>query len=354
MKLINKLKRLNENARIASEGIVSDVRYHIDTGSLMFNALLSGSIRKGFPGNKIVAFVGEPSTGKSLLTMLIVQKFLESNSENIVIYFDSEAAVQTSLLKQLDIDMNRYLHVPIDIVDDFKHQILKMIEEIKKESNEDGAGKIMFVLDSLGMLNTKKDLDDTLKGDLKADMGLRAKLIRSLFRNITINLGVLQCPMIVTSHTYDSMSQYAPSGISGGQGVQYSPSIIIELTQKKERDDEKKIIGIIMKATARKNRLMKQYKSVELQMNFSTGLNKYHGVIPFAIEHNLILKEGHKYIIGDNRYYLRELESDPLKYLNEDLLNKIDECVEKEFSYGKDNKGIEDECSLDEVELNLD
>lgn len=337
MHIFKKIQKMNELARVASDGLISDVDYYIHTGSYMFNALLSGSIFRGFPGNKIVGFAGPPSAGKTILTLHIVRNFLKSNPNYVAIYFDTESALEKNTLLEMEMDLDRFLHVPIKRLEDFKNQAIQILDMAKQEQDKNPDRKIFFILDSLGMMASNKEIEDSIQDKNTSDMGLRAKLTKSIFRSLTMDLGVLQFPMIATTHTYDTMSAYSPSGIAGGKGLQFAGSIIIELIPSKDKDSASNVIGIIMRAVTRKSRLTKQYSQVKLQLNFSQGLNPYFGLLEFAEEHGIIKKDGKKYVINGNKFFKKEIYDDPKKFFTESVLKEIDVACKRVFMYSKDD-----------------
>ena len=191
----------NEYATLASEGIdAGDVSNFVDTGCYSLNALLSGSIYGGMPGNKITAIAGEAATGKTFFALGICKHFLDKDESAGVIYFESESAVSKNMIEDRGIDSKRFVVVPVATVQEFRTQSIKIVDKYL-EQPEDKRKPIMFVLDSLGMLSTTKEMSDTAEGKETRDM-TRSQIVKSTFRVLTLKLGKADIPMIMTNHTY--------------------------------------------------------------------------------------------------------------------------------------------------------
>ena len=189
----------NEYAAVVSDGVAAgDTSGYIDTGSYIFNGLVSGSIHKGVPGNKITAIAGESSTGKTFFCLGIVRHFLESNPDGGVIYFESESALSKEMIESRNIDSKRMIIVPVTTVQEFRTQAIKILDKYMSEKNQP---PMLMVLDSLGMLSTSKEMEDSEAGKETRDM-TRAQVVKSIFRVLTLKLGKANVPLIVTNHTY--------------------------------------------------------------------------------------------------------------------------------------------------------
>lgn len=203
MKLKDILKAAgNKYATVASEGLEgSDVKGFISTGSYAFNALLSGSIHGGIPDNKIIALAGEQATGKTYFALNVVREFLNSDPNAMVMYFDTEQAITSDLLRDRGIDTDRVAVLPVATVEEFRHQCVLSVDKYL-EGDKDSRPRMMIVLDSLGMLSTEKEMNDTAEGKNTRDM-TRAQVTKAAFRVLTIKLGHARIPLLMTNHTYD-------------------------------------------------------------------------------------------------------------------------------------------------------
>ena len=223
----------NEYAALVSDGVEgADVDNFIDTGSYIFNALLSGSIHGGLPSNKITAIAGESATGKTFFVMGMVKSFLDANPDAGVLYFESESAITKQMVESRGIDPNRMVMIPVTTVQEFRTQAIKVLDNYLESSNRK---PMMFVLDSLGMLSTTKEVEDTSEGKETRDM-TRAQVLKAAFRVLTLKLGRAGVPLVVTNHTYDSMGLFSTKEMGGGSGLKYAASSIVFLSKKKEKD----------------------------------------------------------------------------------------------------------------------
>lgn len=194
----------NEFASVAEDGIsAGDISGWIDSGSYSLNALLSGSIFGGFPSNKVTCLAAPAATGKSFMVIGAAKQFLETHPTGVVIYFETESAISRDMLEQRGVNLKQLAIIPIETVQEFKTQALRIIENYEKHA-EDDRQPLLFILDSMGNLSTAKEMDDSLKGVDTRDM-TRAQLLKAAFRVLTLRLGRANIPMLVTNHVYDSM-----------------------------------------------------------------------------------------------------------------------------------------------------
>ena len=266
----------NDFTQLASD--IDETETYVDTGSYIFNGLISGSIFGGVSNNKITAIAGESSTGKTFFSLAVVKNFLDSNPDGYCLYFDTEAAVNKSLLTSRGIDLDRLVVVNVVTIEEFRTKALKAVDIYLKTNIEDRK-PCMFVLDSLGMLSTEKEINDALEDKQVRDM-TKSQLVKGAFRMLTLKLGQANIPMIVTNHTYDVIGAYVPTKeMGGGSGLKYASSTIIYLTKKKEKDG-KDVIGNLIKAKTAKSRLSKENKDVTVRLFYDDrGLDKYYGLL---------------------------------------------------------------------------
>ena len=322
----------NEYATIVADGVAAgDTGSFIDTGSYIFNGLVSGSIYKGVPGNKITAIAGESSTGKTFFCLGIVRHFLESNPDGGVIYFESESALSKDMIESRNIDSKRMIIVPVTTVQEFRTQAIKILDTYMKDKNQP---PMMMVLDSLGMLSTSKEMEDSEAGKETRDM-TRAQVVKAIFRVLTLKLGKANVPLIVTNHTYDVVGAYMPTKeMGGGSGLKYAASNIIYLSKSKEKDG-KEVVGNIIKAKLAKSRLAKENSQVSIRLYYDQrGLDRYYGLLELGEKYGVFERKGNRIVIGDDSVYPSVVYKDPEKYITPEILQALDECAQKEFSYG--------------------
>ena len=321
----------NEYASLVSDGIsAGDTSGYIDTGSYIFNALCSGSIYGGVPGNKITAIAGESSTGKTFFCLGIVQHFLESNPDAGVIYFESESAISKQMIEDRGIDSNRMMIVPVTTVQEFRLQSIKILDKYMSMKDQK---PMMFVLDSLGMLSTSKEVEDSEAGKETRDM-TRAQVVKSIFRVLTLKLGKADVPLLVTNHTYDVVGAYIPTKeMGGGSGLKYAASSIIYLSKKKEKDG-KDVVGNIIKCKNAKSRLTKENSTVETRLFYDRGLDRYYGLLELGEKYGIFKRKGNRVIVGESSVYPSAILKDPEQYFTSEIMQKLDEAAAKEFRYG--------------------
>jgi RecA/RadA recombinase len=324
----------NEYAGIVEDGVAAgDCGGFVDTGSYVFNALLSGSIFGGLPNNKITALAGESSTGKTFFALSIVKYFLQQNPTGEVIYFETESAITKDMMTSRGIDAKRVGLVPVSTVQEFRTQSIKVVDEYMKIKKDDRP-PLMFVLDSLGMLATTKEIEDAAAGKETRDM-TRSQVIKSVFRILSLKLGTAGIPMIVTNHTYDVIGSYMPmKEMGGGSGLKYAASTIIYLSKSKEKDGTE-VIGNIIKCKAFKSRFTKENSMIETRLFYDErGLDKYYGLLELGEKYGVFTKSGGRYEIDGGKFYAKAILSDPEKFFTPQIMQALDECAKKEYSYG--------------------
>jgi RecA/RadA recombinase len=312
---------------------IDETETYVDTGSYIFNALVSGSIFGGVSGNKITAIAGESSTGKTFFSLAVVKNFLDSNPDGYCLYFDTEAAITKSLLESRGVDTKRLVVVRVVTIEDFRNKALKAVD-IYLKSPVDDRKPCMFVLDSLGMLSTDKEITDALNEKQVRDM-TKSQLVKGAFRMLTLKLGQAKIPMIVTNHTYDVIGSYVPTKeMGGGSGLKYASSTIVYLSKKKEKDGTE-VIGNIIKAKTAKSRLSKENKDVEIRLFYDErGLDRYYGLLELGELGGLWKNVAGRYEMDGKKIYAKEILKDPEKYFTSEVMQALDETAKKEFSYG--------------------
>jgi RecA/RadA recombinase len=329
----------NEFASFVSDGIsAGDVESFVDTGSYMFNAIVSGSLYGGIPSNKITALAGESGTGKTFFCLSVVRSFLDTNPEGGVIYFETESAISKKMIENRGIDSKRMIIFPVATIEEFRTQSVRIIDKYMETPKEERK-PLMFVLDSLGMLATNKEVEDASNDKNVRDM-TKAQLVKSVFRILTLKLGKANIPMIVTNHTYDVVGSYVPTKeMGGGSGLKYSASTIIFLSKKKEKDGTD-LVGNIIKCEAKKSRLTREGSKAEVRLFFDErGLEKYYGLLELAERAKIWKVAAGRYEVDGKKIYGKEILKNPEKYFTEDIMNQLEKQVKKEFLYGAVDEG---------------
>lgn len=338
----------NPYATIASQGIVGgDILFYSDSGNYVLNALISGDmLNGGFPSGKVVALAGEKGSGKTFVLTKAIKKFLDADPERELVLFESEGAITQNMLIDRGIDMDRVSVFPISTVEELRSQALLALNFIQSKTPKGKYAKVMFALDSLGMLGTEWELNMAVSGDSKADMGKRANLIKSVFRTITLKLGIMQIPMIITNHTYSTMNN-AGTKMGGGTGLEFAASIIIFLSKTKDKEDtgEKKsdgkaikdLVGNIVYFRVEKGRFTVEGSTAPIPLSFKTGITQYSGILDLLIKAKVMEKSGawisyngKNIAQGDKAFYKRVEE-----FVTEDVLKELIPYVMNTFMYGE-------------------
>jgi RecA/RadA recombinase len=321
----------DDYTKLASD--IDDTETYVDTGSYIFNSLVSGSIFGGVSGNKITAIAGESSTGKTFFSLAVVKNFLDSNPGGYCLYFDTEAAVNRSLLESRGIDLSRLVVVNVVTIEEFRTKALKAVDIYLKKPEGERA-PCMFVLDSLGMLSTEKEIRDALDDKQVRDM-TKSQLVKGAFRMLTLKLGQANIPMIVTNHTYDVIGSYVPTKeMGGGSGLKYAASTIIYLSKKKEKDGTD-VVGNLIKAKTAKSRLSKENQDVTVRLYYDErGLDRYYGLLELGELGGLWKNVAGRYEINGKKIYGKQILATPEEYFTDDVMEKLDAIARETFAYG--------------------
>jgi RecA/RadA recombinase len=329
------VKQLNDdNTNLATDGSnSSEYSGCIDSGSYILNAALTGSLYGGVPNNKITAFAGESSTGKTFFVLGIVQHFLDTNPDAGVFYFDTEAAVTRGMMEERGLDVSRVVISEPETIQQFRHNALQILDNYSTSKDKP---PMMFVLDSLGQLSTTKEMEDTAEGKETRDMTKA------------------QVPLLVTNHVYELVGSYIPTKeMSGGSGLKYAASTICYLSKRKDKDGTD-VVGNILKVKMVKSRFAKENKQVEVKLSYSSGLDKYYGLLDLAEKYNVFKKVSTRYELADGRkVFGKSINNNPEEYYTADVMAQLEIAARKEFSYGNetDHEDVED---IDEGEGDTD
>ena len=299
------------------------------------------------------------TTGKTFFTLSLIKLFLEKYEGSYVIFFETEGATDTKTLESHGIDTSRVFFIDAFSIEEFKQKAYELVLKYEKDENRP---KIMFVLDSLGQLSTLKEIEDTKSKSDKKDF-TRQQAIKSSFRVLTLKLAKLKIPFIVTNHVYAAIGAYITTDeMSGGSGLKYAATSIAFLTKSKEKDD-KTVTGNIIKVVMNKSRLSKEWSVIKTKIDYSSGLDRYYGLLDFAVQAGLWEREAAKYYdvkilqeeskkltkemtkaekkaVEDKAYELAlighedEINAEPEKYFTKEFLDKLEPWVKEAFEYG--------------------
>ena len=272
----------------------------ISTGNYALNYLVSGDFNKGIPLGKVTVFAGESGAGKSYICAGNIVKAAQDQGIFVVL-IDSENALDEQWLQALDVDTSegKLLKLNMSMIDDVAKTVSTFMADYK-EMPEDDRPKVLFVIDSLGMLLTPTDVDQFNKGDMKGDMGRKPKALTSLVRNCVNMFGSHNVGMVCTNHTYASQDMFDPDDkISGGQGFIYASSIVVAMRKLKLKEDEdgKKVTdvrGIRAACKVMKTRYAKPFEGVQVKIPYETGMDPYSGLLDLFEKKGLLVKQGNR------------------------------------------------------------
>lgn len=356
--ILGEIDKINPYASFLNDGALSNVDGWIDTGSMVLNGLVSGSLFGGIPRNRLTMLAGPSMTGKSF----IIQKILAAAQKDglIPVIFDSENAIDKDGAEALGLDVSKVKYVPTFSIEECRNSIYNFLTKAKEK---DQVGKFIIAIDSLGNMESELQINRMEKSSTSADMGSRAKAIKSLLRTCTQLAAITKTTIIVSNHIYDDPSAMFPSLVKempGGRSAVYLPSVTVQLARKPMKEDkdlgdklavgQKSYSGVVLRALTAKNRFVKQYLEGEMYLSFENGLNKYYGLLELAVGFGVIIQTGSTYTLPDGTklgYYSKWKNDKEL--WDKTIIPGIEEKIKSEWKYSN-NQGNEQEEIPDEVE----
>ena len=317
----------------------------ISTGNFALNYLISGDFNRGIPLGKVTVLAGEPQAGKSYIASGNIVKAAQEQGI-FVILIDSENALDEKWLQALNVDTDdkKLLKLSLSMIDDVAKTISTFMKDYKEQYSENkiDAPKILFVVDSLGMLLTPTDVKQFEEGDMKGDLGRKAKSLTALVRNCVNMFGSWNVGLVATNHTYASQDMFDPDDkISGGQGFIYASSIVIAMKKLKLKEDEDgnkitDVRGIRASCKVMKTRFAKPFEAVQVKIPYDTGMDPYSGLVDLFEKKGLLVKSGNrlKYVDSKGKEYLeyrKAWSGDKLKMLMDDFDAMQDNPTAKEI-----------------------
>jgi RecA/RadA recombinase len=336
MSLLDKIKK---NSTIKDSSILAKSKFFMEkdmipTSIPMINVALSGRLDGGFaPG--LTMWAGPSKHFKTAFSLLMAKAYMDKYPEAVILFYDSEFGTPQAYFDTFGIDPDRVIHTPLTDIEQLKFDIMKQLEGIERND------RVMILLDSIGNLASKKEVEDALEGKSVADMS-RAKQVKSLFRMVTPHLSLKDIPMVVVNHTYKTMELYAKDVVGGGTGSYYSADNIYILGRQQEKDGTE-IVGYNFIINVEKSRHVREKSKIPVNVTFEGGINKYSGLLDIALEGNFVQKPSNGWYakvdqetgeLGDKKRY----DATQTEEFWKDLLAspKFGEYVRKkyEISYG--------------------
>ena len=327
MSLLNKII---SNSTIKQTAILSESSFFakkdmVPTKVPMINVALSGSIDGGLtPGLTMIA--GPSKHFKTLFSLLLAAAYQEKYEDSVVLFYDSEFGTPQSYFDKFDIDMDRVVHVPITDIEMLKHDIMSQLKNIEK------GDKVIIVIDSIGNLASKKEVEDAIEGKSVADMS-RAKQLKSLFRMVTPHLTIKDVPMIVVNHTYKEISMFPKDIVGGGTGSYYSSDNIWIVGRQQEKDGQE-VVGYNFVINIEKSRHCREKSKIPITVTFDGGIDRWSGLFDIALESGIIkeAKKGWYTIDGEKNYRRADIESNSEYWKNLIKSTEFNNYIAKRYS----------------------
>jgi recombination protein RecA len=356
--ILGEIDKLNPYASFLKNGALSNVEGWWDTGSMVLNGIISGSLFGGIPKNRLTLFAGPSMTGKSY----IIQKILANAQKagKTIVVFDSENAIDAQGAEALGLDSSLVKYVPSFSLEECRNTLWSFLKKAQEKGITD---KFVVAIDSLGNMESEIQINRMEKSNVSADMGSRAKAVKSLLRTATQLAAVTKTTILATNHIFDDPSAMFPSLVKempGGRAAVYLPSVTVQLARKPMKEDkhiesklavgQKSYPGVILRALTAKNRFAKQYLEGEMYLSFESGLAKYYGLLDLAVGLGVINQSGSTYTKpnGDKIGQYGRWKND-IELWDNFIVPGIEERIKTEWKYGMASTGGAAEVP-DEVE----
>jgi RecA/RadA recombinase len=346
-KVFEGLDALNPYGSILKNSALSVVCDWTDTGSYALNAICSGSLYKGIPNGRFIGLCGPSGCGKTVMATKMLAFHMKKDKRNWGVVFDSEMAYDADTASRLGCDPSKIKHYPVNTVLEVRNQLKKLLDNIIKLGLEE---RIFIIIDSLGNLASDKELSDADKDSFAADMGLRAKDIKGLFRVCTVPAARAKATVVFTNHTYKNPTELYPSAVqnqSGGEGPIYLASLVIQLGFKRQKNEKKPgqidysneeilsiakdVGGIQMHALTTKNRFIPHMLMTDIYLNFLSGLDKYSGLFELAKGLNVITGANTFEFEGEKLGFRNQFARDPEVWKR--IMPALETAINKKFSF---------------------
>ena len=330
----------SEYAQDMSEDNRYETRDYIDSGSIMFNVLLSGFYDKGYPAGRIVSLAGLSATGKSMMGIEAV-KHAQAKGYT-AICFDSEFVWNSrEELLARNVDLDKFIYIPVDTIESLRSSILNILDEVTEDD------KVIILIDSLGNLTSESEISTAQENTGKSDVGRRAALVKSLMRTITLKCGLAQIPVIAIQHTYQTIGGMFPQTVvASGSGTLYNSSIIVEFIKSQDKDKDKKVVGAKIRAKNLKNRFSLEKAEVSFGISFSEGVLRYSGLLEWCEANKFFKVSGRGYEYQGQKIQKSDMTPDFWETL---LAGELGKKLTEAFKYQSSTDGL-----LDDVEENIE
>lgn len=328
MSLMDRLKKTSsiEIANVLDDSEVFGERQMVPTEVPIINIALSGTLKGGLTSG-VTEIAGPSKHFKTGIALLLIRSFLNHHKDGVVLFYDAEFGTPQAYFKTFGIDMKRVFHTPITDVEQLKHDIMLQLGEFKRGE------RIMVVIDSIGQLASKKEVDDALEGKSVADM-TRAKAIKSLFRMVTPHLRIKDIPLIAINHTYKTIEMYSKDVTGGGTGMYYAADTIWIIGRQQEKPKDGELEGFNFILNVEKSRFVKEKSKLPITVKFDVGIEQFSGLLDSAIEAGFVQKPSPGwYVKKGTTTKVREAETRTAAFWKDILANEeFQKFIEKKYA----------------------
>jgi RecA/RadA recombinase len=340
--MANLLEKLKNNSTIKETDVLSESKIFnkkdlIQTSIPMINVALSGRLDGGLsPG--LTVWAGPSKHFKTLFTLILAKAYLDKYPDSVLLFYDSEFGSPQTYFDSIGIPTDRVLHTPITDIEQLKHDVMLQLNELKR------GDRVIIVIDSVGNLASKKEVDDAIDGKSVADMS-RAKQMKSLFRMVTPHLTIKDIPMVVVNHTYKTMELYSRDVVSGGTGIYYAADNIYIIGRQQEKDGTE-VVGYNFIINVEKSRYTKEKTKIPMEVSFEGGLSKWSGLMEVALNGGFVFKpangwyskkgEDQKFRLKDTytkEFWMPILESEEFqKYIEKNYMSSASKLINQDLT----------------------
>lgn len=353
---------LNPDATFLNESALSNISSFIDTGCMALNSIISGSLHGGIPSGRIIGFSGPTSCGKTY----IINKILANaqKSGRYVVIFDTENAVDDKGATNMGMDTSKVKYCPVETIEQCRNQISQFLDTVLEKKLK---SQFIISIDSLGNLVSTKEMNDVTAGKEAADMGSRAKALKSMLRVLTHKAAKADVPIVFSNHVYDNPAAMFPSLVkqqSGGSGPLYMSSVLVQMAVKNEKSSagstgnrdavedttplSKDVNGVTLRALTTKNRVVPPFMETEMYLNFRSGLAKYSGLLDMALGYGIVQQNGATFALTDGTklgYYKNWRQDENIWNV---ILPLLENKLQTELQYKKES--VLEEPEIEEEE----
>ena len=340
------LERLQKNSTIKDTAVMADSKFFnakdmIQTPVPMINVALSGKLDGGLvPG--LTVFAGPSKHFKTAFALMLAKSYMDKYEDAVVLFYDSEFGSPQSYFDSFGIDTKRVLHTPITDIEQLKHDSMQQLNNIERGDH------VIVIVDSVGNLASKKEVDDALEGKSVADM-TRAKQLKSLFRMVTPHLNIKDIPMIVVNHTYKEQGMFPKDVVSGGTGIYYSADAIFIIGRQQEKEAQE-LVGYNFIINVEKSRHVREKSRIPVEVTFDGGISKWSGLLDVALEGGFVVKPSNGWYSHkgeDKKYRLKDTYS---KEFWLPILSNKDFREHIETTYRISSSNLNQDLAMDDIE----